>query len=113
MSASFALNLSRSSGLAIGPVPNAYRRVVCCEDEVAESTSESKGMLVGAQIVVFPVDCVDHDSVTNLKRLCARHEVPFLPLRTASVTCFAAALLAHAAQEAPAKPAFRMCLRHG
>jgi len=59
-------------------VLNAYWRVVCCEDDMAESTSESKGMLTGAlvsaQIVVFPVNCVDHDSMTNLKRLCARHE---------------------------------------
>ncbi|MDM0113842.1 DUF2325 domain-containing protein [Variovorax sp. J22R133] len=69
--------------------------------------------LVGAHVVVFPVDCVDHDSVNHLKRLCARHNVPFLPLRTASATCFAAALMTAAAEEAPAKPAFRMCLRHG
>ncbi|MEJ8852957.1 DUF2325 domain-containing protein [Variovorax robiniae] len=69
--------------------------------------------LAGAHVVAFPVDCVDHDSVTNLKRLCARHEVPFLPLRTASVTCFAAALLALAEEQVPARPAFRMCLRHG
>jgi hypothetical protein len=68
--------------------------------------------LAGASIVAFPVDCVDHDSVTHLKRLCARHGVPFLALRTASVTCFAAALSALGA-DAPAKPAFRMCLRHG
>ncbi|WP_213959104.1 DUF2325 domain-containing protein [Variovorax sp. dw_954] len=69
--------------------------------------------LAGAHLVAFPVDCVDHDSAGNLKRLCTRHEVPFLPLRTASVTCFAAALLAHAEEQEPARPTFRMCLRHG
>ncbi len=68
--------------------------------------------LAGASIVAFPVDCVDHDSVTNLKRLCARHDVPFLPLRTASVTSFASAMAAIAA-DAPARPSFRLCLRHG
>ena len=67
--------------------------------------------LVGAHVVVFPVDCVDHDSVNNLKRLCARHDVPFLPLRTASATCFASALMVSAAAQEPAKPVFRMCLR--
>lgn len=74
--------------------------------------------LAGASIVVFPVDCVDHDSVSNLKRLCARHEIPFLALRTASVTSFAAALSAVAtnaanATNAAAIPNFRQCLRHG
>jgi hypothetical protein len=43
--------------------------------------------LAGVDIAAFPVDCVDHDSMTNLKRLCARHDVPFVALRTASVTC--------------------------
>jgi hypothetical protein len=68
--------------------------------------------LTGASIVVFPVDCVDHDSVTNLKRLCARHDIPFVPVRTASVTSFASALTAVAAN-APDMAIPRMCLRHG
>lgn len=70
------------------------------------------GSIAGANIVVFPVDCVDHDSMNHLKRLCARHEVPFLALRTASVTCFAATLSAFTAN-APATPDFQVCLRHG
>jgi hypothetical protein len=69
------------------------------------------GAVAGATIVVFPVDCVDHDSMNNLKRLCARHNVPFLALRTASMTCFAATLSAFAS-EAPAGSDFRVCLRH-
>lgn len=68
--------------------------------------------LAGASIVVFPVDCVDHDSVGRLKRLCVRHAVPFLPLRTASVTSFASAMASLAA-DAPEQPGFRVCLRHG
>jgi hypothetical protein len=70
------------------------------------------GAIGGANIVVFPVDCVDHDSMNHLKRLCARHEVPFLALRTASVTCFAATLSAFTS-DAPAAPDFQVCLRHG
>lgn len=57
---------------------------------------DRKGLLAagvaGAQLVVFPVDCIDHDSAGNLKRLCLRHGVPFLPLRSASVASLAAAL---------------------
>ena len=76
------------------------------------------GALAGASIVAFPVDCIDHDSVANLKRLCARHGVPFLALRTASVTCFAASMAAAVATTSPisdtaARPAAPICLRHG
>jgi hypothetical protein len=55
---------------------------------------DRKGLLASgagwAHLVVFPVDCVDHDSATNLKRLCARQQVALLPLRSASVASFAA-----------------------
>lgn len=57
---------------------------------------DRKGMLAAAvaaaDLVVFPVDCIDHDSANNLKRLCSRQGIDFLPLRSASVTSFAAAL---------------------
>jgi hypothetical protein len=59
---------------------------------------DRKGLLASAiswaEVVVFPVDCVDHDSVGNLKRLCARQDVAFIPLRSASVASFAAAFTA-------------------
>jgi hypothetical protein len=57
---------------------------------------DRKGLLASgvawAKLVVFPVDCVDHDSVNNLKRLCVRQSVEYLPLRGASVASFVAAL---------------------
>ena len=49
-------------------------------------------MLPRVHCVVFPVDCIDHDSMQQLKRLCARHELPFRPLRSASVASFVAAM---------------------
>ena len=58
---------------------------------------DRKGLLAGgvawAQLVVFPVDCIDHDSAGNLKRMCMRQGVTYLPLRGASVASFAAALM--------------------
>lgn len=68
--------------------------------------------LAWADLVVFPVDCIDHDSALALKRDCKRHGRPFLPLRSASVTSLIAAL----AHEEPLPemddaPALR-CLRH-
>jgi hypothetical protein len=53
---------------------------------------DRKGMLAalipGADLVVFPVDCIDHDSMHTLKRVCDRYQVAYHPLRTASVASF-------------------------
>ncbi|MCY1165589.1 MAG: DUF2325 domain-containing protein [Pseudomonadota bacterium] len=61
---------------------------------------DRKGLLASAvaaaDLVVFPVDCIDHDSAGNLKRLCARQGIPFIAMRKASVASFAAAMAGHA-----------------
>jgi hypothetical protein len=66
-----------------------------CHDGGVE---DRKGLLPAAlphcDLVLFPVDCVDHESMTRLKRLCARHDVPWRALRTASVASALAALRA-------------------
>lgn len=75
-----------------------------------------KGLLTAllprAHLVVFPVDCVDHDSVNHLKRLCERHMVPFMPLRTASLASFARSLQREADARVVHRPS-HFCLRHG
>lgn len=57
---------------------------------------DRKGLLssavAAADLVVFPVDCIDHDSAGNLKRICTRQSISFVPLRSASVASFAAAI---------------------
>ncbi|MGJ7510245.1 DUF2325 domain-containing protein [Variovorax sp. GT1P44] len=74
---------------------------------------DRKGLLASAiswaDLVVFPVDCVDHDSVCNLKRLCARQNVRFVPLRSAGVATFVAAFSGPAEEAQPTPHA--MC-RH-
>ncbi|AXL49446.1 peptidase [Paraburkholderia caffeinilytica] len=81
---------------------------------------DRKGLLAaalpGADIVVFPVDCVDHDSMNTLKRVCERHRIDYHPLRTASVASFVELVdrlrPEHLARLGnPPSPAF--CLRHG
>lgn len=53
---------------------------------------DRKGLLSSAiahaDIVAFPVDCIDHDSAQRLKRQCDRLGVAWYPLRTASVGSF-------------------------
>lgn len=74
-------------------------------------------MLPGADLVVFPVDCIDHDSMSTLKRICERHGIAYHPLRSASAASFAALLASlgepSGPQHSPQPPASRFCLRHG
>jgi len=57
---------------------------------------ERKGLLAGlvgrADAVFFPVDCISHEATGGLKRLCRQAAKPYLPLRSASLTSFIAAL---------------------
>jgi len=57
---------------------------------------ERKGLLAGmighADVVFFPVDCISHEASGGLKRLCRQMAKPYLPLRSASLTSFVAAL---------------------
>jgi hypothetical protein len=49
--------------------------------------------LVGrADRVAFPIDCISHDAVGTIKRLCRQSGKPYEPLRTASLACLAVAL---------------------
>ncbi|MBN3847853.1 DUF2325 domain-containing protein [Paraburkholderia sp. Ac-20342] len=81
---------------------------------------DRKGLLAaalpGADIVVFPVDCVDHDSMNTLKRVCERHGIDYHPLRTASVASFVELMARlhpeHLAQLRQVPPS-SFCLRHG
>lgn len=65
---------------------------------------ERKGLvasqLQSADIVVFPVDCVSHDAMGQIKRLCGLSGKPYRALRTSSLGSFV-----HALREDAAVPA--------
>ncbi|WP_322030852.1 DUF2325 domain-containing protein [Paraburkholderia sp. J76] len=72
--------------------------------------------LANADLAVFPVDCIDHDSMSMLKRVCERHQVTWHPLRTASLASFVELMMRLHASPTPtlaAVPVSRFCLRHG
>jgi hypothetical protein len=52
------------------------------------------GLVSQADSVFFPVDCISHDAAGRVKKLCRRLGKPFVPLRTASLAAFFAALAA-------------------
>jgi hypothetical protein len=57
---------------------------------------ERGGLLAGlvsrADAVLFPVDCVSHSAMLLVKRLCRQSDKPLLPLRSAGLAPFCAAL---------------------
>lgn len=50
------------------------------------------GLVSRADLVVFPVDCVSHEAVILVKRLCRQMSKPYLPLRSTGLGSFVSAL---------------------
>lgn len=50
------------------------------------------GLVSRADIALFPVDCISHEAVTTLKRLCRQMAKPLVPLRSSGMGSFVAAL---------------------
>lgn len=50
------------------------------------------GLVSRADLAVFPVDCVSHEAVASLKRLCRQLGKRYLPLRTASLASLLAGI---------------------
>jgi hypothetical protein len=56
------------------------------------SSSLLPGLVSRADILYFPIDCVSHDAVVTIKRLCRQLEKPYKPLRTASLAALISSL---------------------
>lgn len=50
------------------------------------------GLATRADLVLFPVDCISHDAALRVKRLCRQAGKRYIPLRSAAVGSFLAAL---------------------
>jgi hypothetical protein len=50
------------------------------------------GLISRADCAVFPVDCISHDAMATVKRLCRQASKPFIPLRTSSAASLLAGL---------------------
>lgn len=50
------------------------------------------GCVSRADLVLFPVDCISHQAMNELKRHCKQADKPYLPMRTASVAGLLVAL---------------------
>jgi hypothetical protein len=81
---------------------------------IEHSSSLLPGLISRADVLLFPIDCISHDAVATLKRLCRQLEKPYLPLRTASLATLASSLagmatskVAGSRMDAPAGPLAR------
>lgn len=59
---------------------------------VEEATSLLPGLIAQSALTLFPVDCVSHSASGIVKRHCRDVGKPYLPLRSASLASFIAAL---------------------
>ncbi len=50
------------------------------------------GMVARADVVLFPVDCISHEAALAVKRFCRQAGKRYLPLRSAGLSSFVAAL---------------------
>lgn len=59
---------------------------------VDETTTLLPGLVSRASAVLLPVDCVSHDAMGLVKRACHDSQIPFVPLRSASLAAMITAL---------------------
>jgi hypothetical protein len=59
---------------------------------IEDSPGLIPGLVSRADRVFFPVDCISHDAVGTIKRLCRVMTKTYQPLRTASLSCLLSAL---------------------
>jgi hypothetical protein len=80
----------------VGHLRSAAHRLGATLSHHDGGVGERPGLLAGlvsrADLVLFPVDCVSHDAALAVKRLCRQAGKPYLPLRSAGLASFVAAL---------------------
>jgi ribosome-binding protein aMBF1 (putative translation factor) len=59
---------------------------------IEDSSNLIPGLISRADRVFFPIDCISHDAVGTIKRLCRLMTKTYEPLRTASLSCLLSAL---------------------
>jgi Uncharacterized protein conserved in bacteria (DUF2325) len=59
---------------------------------IEETLAALPGLISRADAALFPVDCVSHSAVGQIKKCCRDGNRPFIPLRSASVASFLAAI---------------------
>ena len=56
------------------------------------SISELARAVATTDIVIFPTDCISHDAVSTVKRLCRQSTKPYKPIRSSGIASFVSGL---------------------
>nr|WP_246770868.1 DUF2325 domain-containing protein [Aestuariivirga sp. YIM B02566] len=72
---------------------------------IDDQMAQLPGLVSQSRLVFFPVDCVSHDAMHSVKRLSRRAGKPYVPLRSAGLTTFLAALRSLEADTGPQQTA--------
>ena len=59
---------------------------------IEENLAALPGLVSRADAVFFPIDCISHSAVGQIKKYCRDGHKPFVPLRTASAASFISAI---------------------
>lgn len=59
---------------------------------IEHATALLPGLVSRADCAALPIDCVSHDAMATVKRLCRQAGKPFIPVRTSSLAALLAAL---------------------
>ncbi|MBM7046701.1 MULTISPECIES: DUF2325 domain-containing protein [Rhizobium] len=89
--------------LYVGGRPNLFDRLRKLADDrnielllhdggVEDNLSLLPAMVGRVSRAIFPVDCISHSAADMVKRLCRENGKPYLPVRSASLASFAAAI---------------------
>jgi hypothetical protein len=76
-----------------GLIEGAGGRFLHHDGGLEQSSGLLPGLIGRADRVLFPIDCISHDAVATIKRVCRALGRSYEPLRTASLACVLAALL--------------------
>jgi len=55
---------------------------------IEENVTRLDELVPQVDVVFCPVDCVSHGANLRARALCRRHAKPFVPLKSASASCF-------------------------
>ena len=76
-----------------GLIEGAGGRFLHHDGGLEQSSGLLPGLIGRADRVLFPIDCISHEAVATIKRVCRALGRSYEPLRTASLACVLAALL--------------------
>jgi hypothetical protein len=115
--AQLARNLARRTVLHVGGrarqipqsraiVERAGARFLHHDGGVEDNPALLAGLVSRADMVFFPIDCVSHDAVGTVKRLCRQMGKHYEPLRSASLAALLPHLTASAQTQRPDERTF-------